>query len=108
MNEIELTIWTDFGGGDGDNCEESVTINDKDYKSLIALIQEYKQSSESCCGQEFTKEWLYNKNEQLFSKLLRMAAWFITESLKRNGYEKDEIESVDYGFYISDEFIEKV
>lgn len=124
MKTIELTLWVNFGGGDGDNYEDVFEITDQDYDTIIRLLKEYlvetdPNSEGNIDGQKFTEEVLYERAREIYDKLSEDTSQHTIASIKENmeddfdeeeeGCSLDEyIENFSWGFYISDDYIKRV
>ena len=110
MKDIELTLWCNLGSGDGDSYEDDIEVTDQEYDTIISLIKEYKAQvpQEEWAGEEFTEGWLEVKANDLYKKLEKITIELQRESLEDNGFDEDEIDYADLGFYITLEFIESI
>lgn len=110
MKNIEITLWCNLGGGDGDNYEDTFEVTDQEYETIISLIKEYKAQvpQDEWAGEEFTEDWLEEKANDLYHKIFKETKQQQVESMKENGLDEDEIEYADYGFYITLDFIKSI
>lgn len=110
MKNIEVTLWCNLGGGDGDNYEDTFSVTDQEYETITSLIREYKAQvpQEEWAGEVFTEDWLEEKAGDLYKRIYDETKQQQVESMEGNGLDEDEIEYADLGFYITLEFIESI
>ena len=110
MKNIEVTLWCNLGGGDGDNYEDTFSVTDQEYETITTLIREYKAQvpQEGWAGEVFTEGWLEKKANDLYKRIYNETKQQQVESMEGNGLDEDEIEYADLGFYITLDFIKSI
>ena len=110
MKTIDVNLWCNLGGGDGDNYEDTIEVTDQEYETIVNLIKEYKSQvpQDEWAGEVFTGNWLEERAPNLYKKLDKITTELQKESMEYNGLDEDEIEYADLGFYITLKFIENI
>lgn len=113
MKTIELNLWIEFGGGDGDNYEDEFTLSDQEYDTIVAFIKEYKKEHGYLPSRDLN-EILQEKAPDIYNRLYKEVEQCHKNSLDEfNASQEDEedylnLEDYYFGFYVTDSWMESL